>query len=1553
MAKDEESRKVEDLVDIIPESRIMLECAGLQREVFSHALDYFRAATMEPPPLFNERSPVGRPIRLVPEIWADVTMAIVTGIQGSPISIDEARINRVGEALRVPIFFDSGAQTNVLRKDVYEMLGPDKPELIPSAIVLVGEWDTHQGRHVFGDVFLHVSLNNGSVFAARFHVAETGRHPIIIGNPHRKALQPLLGSNFMFHHDPLAQNEHIRSEDGKETEVNSLNVNQIGPEEVVAYADTFVNVPGRTSAVVYVDPPKVPSEFVPAGPIIADSLIAFRSFSHLTDKTDNLQGQFPLLVANVSSRPLYLSPSIPLGYFRPLLPEEQVEEVIPFDMSVLEVTDPEEFLASTCLLPDDASLQNEEKELAAQIRAHTEHLTNAAECEALRALLWRFRKLFSSRLGVARVPPVRLPTTTDAPLRQAPRRLNPVLQLEVSKLIKEMLQQKVISPATSSDITSPIVMVKKKSGDWRFCVDYRKFNERLIPDHFPLPVIRDLHDTLRGSKIFSTLDFKSGFWQLSVHPEDRHKTTFVTPAGTYMFNVMPFGLKTAPSLFQRVMNTIFGDLRFDFAMAYIDDLIIFSGTFSEHLTHLHAVFDRMEKYNLHGGLSKCKFAKDHVAYLGHVVDTDGIRPSPSTVQRIRNLTPPSDLKGIRSFVHLVGYYREFIPHFADRSEPLVALTRKKTTWHWGELEQRAFEDLREALVSDPILAYPSFDRTFILTTDASDFGIGAILQQVDDAGRLHPVAFYSRTLSDVERRYPPSERECLAIVNAIKHFEYCLTNIHFIVQTDHRALKALVNTTSLMASRRLMHWQMYLQSVDCSIQYIAGKDNVPADFASRLATEGLINIRDALPPDHLSISTTEWRFRNALSHLDQGVDEVKLDVLAVELEDDVAEPEYSLLNSAFVEEVKQLQAADKELIPLLLFLQSGTVSTDPVVARDVQQRCRFLTLINGLLVHHVPNSGDRIRVVLPSGPLADKVIWHHHTHAFEGGHLGFAKVYEKLCRRFWFRGMYSRVKKLLARCLECQRTKTAHGPKPSAPLMPPVIPESLDHIAMDFVGPLPCSNHGNKWLLVVTDYATKWTEAYPLKESKAEEVAVCLADWHSHFGSPLAISSDRGKNFLAQVVQDFCKIWDGKQIFTASYHPQANGKVERVNATLCNMARAFAIETGTTWDEHIGAILFAYRSAMHSSTHASPANLLFGRELRSPLDAELDLYLKNYRTAPYDTDFLFKHAEALQRAREIARRHMEQTAIKLAGGYNAKRKLVRYQPGDVVWLENMQRQNKFTPRWIGPYRVSEEVHPGTYRIYDAKGHVHGSPITAEHLKRAVFDLDLSDGPASSSALTGGDSSSSPSQTASASSSSSSAVLDELLSSTIPLAPSSSASAPRRVLTPRPFRAGNLNSDENRVAPSLSDSFDVEDITDRKVQRGRVYYQVRWAGYDSSSWEPVENLEGCPDLIAEYDRAHSEPDQDALRAQRVAPSKLLSRFQEVVDSSTPSSSSASSSSSAAPTSLISSSPSSSLDLSSSFSSSSSSFSDFSPSLSSPSSATAGLRRSTRLQARQRR
>ena len=568
------------------------------------------------------------------------------------------------------------------------------------------------------------------------------------------------------------------------------------------------------------------------------------------------------------------------------------------------------------------------------------------------------------------------------------------------------------------------------------------------------------------------------------------------------------------------------------------------------------------------------------------------------------------------------------------------------------------------LMTAPVLAYPSFDRPFILCTDASDYAAGAVLEQADDQGRLHPISFYSRIFDCAQRNYSTSERECLALVEAIKHYDYYLAYSHFVVYTDHRALEALKNPRNQIASRRLSHWQIMLQYCDCLIHHRPGKLQTVPDALTRMPGS-----KQPLPPDTRQfppISTVGSRLDSHGRVMDWEENERHIvsvvDVAPVsDLEAEI-DYLYALHNQNVIQRLQTEQLSDVELIPYILFLRDHTISSDPKVAQRIMKQCTKLSLVKGILVHVNPNTDASYtdasyRVVLPKGILSNNVIWRYHSHFREGAHHGFSKTYERFCRKFWFPGCYITIQKMLATCKECQQTKASHQPRPVAKLFPPVVPGPLENIEIDFVGPLPVSNHGNKWLMVITDYITKGAEIYPLRDEQSPEVVACLADWVSRYGAPLAISSDRGANFLSTLVENFCRIWDVQHSVTASYHPQANAKVESLNGTLCDLVRPFCKDVGSTWDEHLSALMFAYRNGQHSATGVSPAKLLYGIDLRTPLDAELDLYLESYRSKPHDSDFRFAHAEALIKARDAARANMEQSALYSAERFNSTHKI--------------------------------------------------------------------------------------------------------------------------------------------------------------------------------------------------------------------------------------------------------------------------------------------------------
>ena len=420
---------------------------------------------------------------------------------------------------------------------------------------------------------------------------------------------------------------------------------------------------------------------------------------------------------------------------------------------------------------------------------------------------------------------------TDRPIKQRYRSRNPAMQRIIDDEVQAMEAAGVVEPSTSA-WSSPVVIVKKKDGRHRFCIDFRKVNEVTERDAYPLPHITPTLDKLRGAQYLSTLDLEKGYWQIPLTPESRPVTAFTVPGrGLMQFTVMPFGLHSAPATFQRLLDRILGPELEPHVFVYLDDVIIASSTFSDHLKHLGEVFRRLRAARLKLNPDKCHFCRTELKYLGHIVDRRGIRTDPDKVRAVTQWPTPTNIRQIRQFIGLASWYRRFTPNFATIAAPLTKLTRKNARWQWSPAEERAFQTLKDALTTAPTLACPDFSRRFVLQTDASTHGLGAVLSQhFEDGERV--IAYASRSLNGAEKNYSATELECLAVVWGIRHMRGYLEGYEFTVITDHQALQWLRRLDS--PAGRLGRWALELQQYSFDVRYRAGKLNRVADALSRL-----------------------------------------------------------------------------------------------------------------------------------------------------------------------------------------------------------------------------------------------------------------------------------------------------------------------------------------------------------------------------------------------------------------------------------------------------------------------------------------------------------------------------------------------------------------------------------------------------------------------------------------------------------------------------------------------------------------------------------------------
>eukprot|EP00731_Ephydatia_muelleri_P019301 Em0012g126a len=764
---------------------------------------------------------------------------------------------------------------------------------------------------------------------------------------------------------------------------------------------------------------------------------------------------------------------------------------------------------------------------------------SSAEKEKLYYLLLEYSDVFSlsnDGLGRTSLSKHRINTGDSLPVHIPPRRIPHARREEVRKLLQDMLAKGAIQPS-DSPWSSPIVLVTKKDGSTRFCVDYRKVNAVTRKDAYPLPRVDDTLDTLAGSKLFSTLDLATGYWQVEVADEDKEKTAFSTPEGLYQFEVMPFGLCNAPATFQRLMDKVLSGLKWYSCLVYIDDIVVVGDSFENHLYNLVGVLKRLREAGLKVKPSKCSLCQREVQYLGHVVSTEGISTDPTKVEAICNWPTPTCKQEIQRFLGLANYHWRFIKNFSSIAKPLQHLTEKNNMFHWNELCQSAFDELRRCLVSSPVLAYPDYSKCFVLDTDASDVGIGAVLSQPSEDGSERVIAYASRSLSRQEQRYCVTRRELLAVVEFTHHFRPYLLGRQFTLRTDHGSLVWLQNFKE--PEGQLARWLERLQEFDFVVIHRQGTQHCNADALSRIPCR-------------------------QCGRVDQGKE--------VEVSASVSVLPAFPFQYYSLEDMQRLQMEDASINPVYQAVRHQTPPLDVSKtwsreSRLLLQKWQLLCIKNSVLWKRIDDGDDGLQLVLPS-KLQVSAIRDLHEGAV-GGHLGEEKVLSRLKERFYWPGCAEAARNWCKSCLTCA-TRKMTVPKRKAYLQSIQSGYPMQLVSIDILGPLPVTEEGNKYVLTAVDHFTRWVEAFPIRNQEATTVAKKLVDeLFCRFSPPEQLHSDQGRQFESELIEEICKLLEIRKSRTTPYHPQGNGMVERFNRTLLDMLATTAHNHPSDWDLYI------------------------------------------------------------------------------------------------------------------------------------------------------------------------------------------------------------------------------------------------------------------------------------------------------------------------------------------------------------------------------------------------
>ncbi len=733
----------------------------------------------------------------------------------------------------------------------------------------------------------------------------------------------------------------------------------------------------------------------------------------------------------------------------------------------------------------------------------TEHLSKE-EKEILEKSTAKWRHIFLNKFrSNVTNPPVKhqMHLESQKVINHRNRRMTLGEAVVVETYVKDMLDQGVIQNSFSPH-NLPILLTKKSDGSDRFCIDFRPLNKITKKDNYLLPRIEEIFDALRDSKYFTTLDCGTGFWQISLELAVSEYTVFSTLSkGHYEFKVMPFGLCNAPATYQRNMNTILAGLTWQICLVYVDDIIIYSKTFTEHIQSIERVLERLEKVGFWLKPKKSKFCQLEVNHLGHIISKEGIRCG-MKVKAIQDCGEPKNVEELLKILGMINYYRKFVYQLSDITSPLYELTRKNQLWVWTETHTKCLERIKMLLADTVTLKYPDPNKGFHLYTDASAVAISAVLAQEDEKGEIRPVYFASKLLQQSERNYYTTDRECLAVVWGIKMYHHYLANNHFIIITDHKAIETIYSKGG--AQGRRARWILDLQVYDYKVIHRPGKDHNNADALTRPPW-----IKDDLPievekplPDLERIPFAEGirkaveevleRFLNKkLEQKDIFVAIKRASVLTLgnidqEMEREGKEKEEG--KEETILNMKREQEKDPIIQKYIKFLKGEEgQEVDEKERKNLQGITQFMFFDNEGVLRYSISQGKQgkfgrkeegIKIVLPN-TLKKAVLHESHDSPLIGGHFGFLRTYRKIKERYWWETINKDVQNYVNSCIGCQKKK---GNKIRyTELTPIIVTRPLELVGVDLMGPLNKSQSVYKYIIVVIDHFTRYVDTAVLK----------------------------------------------------------------------------------------------------------------------------------------------------------------------------------------------------------------------------------------------------------------------------------------------------------------------------------------------------------------------------------------------------------------------------------------------------------------------------------------
>ena len=830
-------------------------------------------------------------------------------------------------------------------------------------------------------------------------------------------------------------------------------------------------------------------------------------------------------------------------------------------------------------------------------------------------------------IGLTEEIKVRIDTGNQDPVKQPAYKSNlkqkRIIETELNQLVKHGIVE-----ASSSPWSSPVVLIKKKDNTLRFCIDFRKINKITKKDAYPLPRIDEIIESIGNSRYFSTIDLASGYWQVPIDPRHKAKTAFSTHKGLYEFNVMPFGLTNGPATFQRLMDRVLNRLTWHQCLVYIDDIIVFSNSFDEHLTRLGNVFECLANANLKLKLNKCRFVQDEVLYLGFKLTKDGIKPSDSKIKAIQQLAAPKTKREVKGFIGMLSYYRRFIPSLSRIAKPILELTKQSEKFIWSDACSEAFKQLKELLISAPVLAFPVPDQTFVIECDASGKALGSVLSQEPSK---KPIAYASRTLSEAELKLSATEREALAVAWSCQYFKSLIYGQRLIIYTDHKPLITERNfkDPDTYVAKQLMK----IQHLNAELKYKRGNENINADFLSRANVNSVkAKIAEAKA---IEVIPTDW---------------------------------------------STLQANDKELKEIYDILKSkGDLKQLNSNNSYFKHKNSILLNEKNNMLYKLNQKNTNQRIVVPRSEVKS-IMQFYHDHKLHG-HLGVNKTVNKINQSFYWSNMQEEVTEYVNCCHSCQIRK--HQYVQRARLEHLMFFKPFELVGIDITGPFKTSDNQEVAIICAIDYFSK----YAIIKAIPDQTAFTTAKFISEeiickYGIPKKIITDQGSNFEAELTTEMCKLLKIDKLRTTPYHPECNGEVERLNKTLKQMISAYIEKQHTDWNLYLPYLNYAYNVAIHESTGMSPFEIIFGHKesnlfIQTPHSAEASQFKPNSYL-----DLLIKAKESIH---QIVKANLSKAKEKM-DKYQKTSERYEYQLNDLVLLNNKRTEVGLTTKFLPKYQ---------------------------------------------------------------------------------------------------------------------------------------------------------------------------------------------------------------------------------------------------------------------------